>query len=92
MQHESAHEIERWSSERDLIGSRVSPRGTTTFYFPAGSADSIVKHDFITQRNALARFRDLNVTSRITPPSRVYITRLPSGYVILFSCGAYYFS
>lgn len=86
-----AGEIERCGLKQDLIGSRVSPLGAT-FHFPAGSVDSIVKRDFTTQRNSLACFRDLNVTSRITPPSRVYIARLPSGYVILFSCGAHYFS
>lgn len=83
------------SLKQDLIGSRISPRGReggVTFHFPACSGDSIVKRDFTTQRNSLACFRDLNVTCRITPSSRVYIARLPSSYVILFSCGAHYFS
>lgn len=76
---------------QDLMGWRVSPRGDT-FHFRRldRRADALLQRGVNPPPSP--RFRDLGVTWRITSPSRVYLARLPSGRVILFSCGAHYFS
>lgn len=91
MKHESARGIEgelRFGTRFNRLAG-ITLGGDISF---SSRLDSIVQRDFTTQCYPLACFRDLNVTSRITPPSRVYIARLPSGHVIRFSCGAHYFS